>query len=249
MSENVWFLKRCQLFGQLSDDCLRHVESRSRIRRFSRGSPVYLPSENAHDVLLLVSGRVKICSMTREGKQGILTLIDPGEVFGELSLFDQTRREDYAEAIETSTIMRIPCVEMQVLLETYPAVSMGITKLIGFRRRRIERRLKYLLFHSNRQRLVHLLFELSEDYGVETRAGIELAVKLSHQDLASVIGSTRETVTVTLGELQREGSLLIRRRKIVLIDVDRLAKCIDEPSPPRTSAKRDLPNLDLEKTL
>lgn len=239
MADNVWYLKRCDLFEQLPPEELRHVEGRSRIRRFARSTPVYLPSEHADGVLLLLSGRVKICSFTADGKQGILTFIESGELFGELSILDQEEREEYAEAVEASSIMLIPGPEMQRLLSMYPQVTLGITKLIGLRRRRIERRLKYLLFHSNRQRLVHLLLELTGDYGIRTPEGIDLGIKLSHQDLANIIGSTRETVTVILGELQKEGTLKIRRRKILITEPDRLATEVNiNPKPRMTEAPR-----------
>ncbi len=120
---------------------------------------------------------------------------------------------------------------MQTLMAEYPDVSMGVTKLIGLRRRRIERRLKYLLFRSNRQRLIHALLELAEQYGVRSAEGIELAIKLTHQDLANIIGSTRETVTVVLGDLQSEGSIRLARRKITLTAMDRLAESVDAVPP------------------
>ena len=86
---------------------------------------------------------------------------------------------------------------------------------MGLSRRRVERRLKSLLFRSNRERLVHLLFDLAEKYGRYTKeGGISLGIHLSHQELASIIGSTRETVTLVLGELQAEGAISISRREL-----------------------------------
>ena len=96
----------------------------------------------------------------------------------------------------------------------------------------MERRLKSLLFRSNRDRLVHLLLELAEKYGRPTVEGVVLGIKLSHQDLASIIGSTRETVTVLLGELQQEGQLRIERRRIILTQFERLAAGFNIAPPP-----------------
>ena len=231
MSEKLWFLKQCGIFERLSADELAWLEARSRSRSFGRGSPIYLPAEAAESVLLLASGRVKICNITAEGKQAILAFIEPGELFGELAVFDQGARDEYAEAIEKSTIVLIPGEHFRELMERHAGVSVGVTKLIGLRRRRIERRLKYLLFRSNRERLVNLLLELAETYGKKTNDGLLLDIKLSHQDLANVIGSTRETVTVTLGELQAEGRLVLGRRKIVLTDIDQLAESVEVLSP------------------
>ncbi|MEQ8210483.1 MAG: Crp/Fnr family transcriptional regulator [Lacipirellulaceae bacterium] len=231
MSERLWFLKRCDLFQRLRPDQLQQVELRSRARDFPRNTPIYLPADHADGVMLLVRGRVKIGSFTEEGKQTILAFIEPGELFGELSLMGGEEREEYAETVEKSTIVAIPREVMQELMSQNPEVSLGVTKLFGLRRQRVERRLKYLLFRSNRERLVHLLLELAEAYGKRTAEGIELKIKLSHQDLASVIGSTRETVTVVLGELQNEGKIQLGRRKIILTELARLAESVNLPSP------------------
>jgi len=233
--ENVWFLKQCNLFAQLPPERLREFELRCRARAFERGRPIYLPADQANGVLLLGSGRAKICSFTSEGKQAILAFIEPGEIFGELSLLDSGEREEYAEAVEASTAILIPGEAMQELMEEFPTVALGVTKLVGLRRRRIERRLKSLLFRSNRERLVHLILELAEQYGRRIGSGVELGIKLSHQDLAGVIGSTRETVTVVLGELQAEGYLTLGRRKIVVNNLPGLAGSVDV-SPPRMAA-------------
>lgn len=231
MSEKLWHLKQCDLFQRLDSAALRELEPRCRVRKFPRGSPIYLPADEADGVLLLASGRVKICSFSTDGKQAILTFIEPGELFGELSVLDDETREEYAEAAEASQIILIPSDEIRRLMNDRPEISLGITKLIGLRRRRIERRLKYLLFRSNRERLIHLILELAEQYGYATKDGVALSIKLSHQELANIIGSTRETVTVVLGELQAEGSLRLGRRRIILKDVKRLADSVSASVP------------------
>ena len=231
MSERLWYLKRCDLFQRLGQEQLSALESRCRVRKFPRATPVYLPADHADSVLLLAEGRVKIGSFTEDGKQTILAFIEPGELFGELSLMGTEEREEYAETVEKSTVILIPGEVMQTLLVENPEVSLGVTKLFGMRRRRIERRLKYLLFRSNRERLVHLLLELAEQYGQMTEGGVELRIRLSHQDLANIIGSTRETVTVVLGVLQAEGRLKLGRRKIVLSDIARLADSVSVAVP------------------
>ena len=239
MQEKYWFLKNAQVFKQLGEDDLSWLEARSRLRTFPRNSPVYLPADDADGVLVLAAGRVKICSVTPEGKQSILALIEPGEMFGELSIFDDGQREEFAEATEKSTVVLIPVDAMRELVERNPRLALGVTKLLGLRRRRIERRLKYLLFRSNRDRLTHLLLELAEDYGTWSGSHIQLNIKLSHQELASIIGSTRETVTVTLGQLQSEGLIQVGRRKLVLLQPKSLAETI-RVAPP--VLRRELPN-------
>lgn len=248
MDEKFWYLKNCDLFERLTPEQIQHLESRAKSRDFKRGQVIYLPSDQADSVLLLATGRAKIYHLTNEGKQAVLALVDPGEVFGELGLFDsgESPREEFAEAMESSRVILIPREEMQQLMEAHPTVSLGVSRLMGLRRKRVERRLKSLLFRSNRDRLVHLLLELAEKYGKPTVEGVILGIKLSHQDLASIIGSTRETVTVLLGELQQEGQLTIQRRKIILSNLDRLAASIDV-EPPTLAFPEDLGNRVLRQ--
>ena len=231
MSEKLWYLKCCDLFERLTPNQIARIESRSRIRSFPRNNPVYLPADDAVAVYLLASGRVKICHLTEDGKESILAFVQPGELFGELAIFESGERGEYVEAIEPSTVVMIPADEMHRLMQEHPDVSLGITKIIGLRRRRIERRLKNLLFLSNRERLTHLLLDLAEDYGKPNGEGILLGIKLSHQELASVIGSTRETVTIVLGQLRSEGLIQFGRLRIVLSKPDRLAHSVSRTTP------------------
>jgi CRP-like cAMP-binding protein len=231
MSEKFWYLKHTDLFERLVPAEMAQLEANSKIRKFDRHSLIYAPTDQGDSVLLLTAGRVKLYHLTGDGKQALLGLIDPGELFGELALFDAGEREEFAEAMAPATVLLIPRAEIQALMERHSAVSLGISKLIGFRRRRVERRLKSLLFRSNRERLVHLLLELAEKYGRRSASGVALGIKLSHQELAAVIGSTRETVTLLLGELQAEGVISINRRQILLQNLEQLAASIDVKPP------------------
>ncbi len=223
MSQSFWHVRNCSLFGQLDEDQLQGIEQRSRVRKFPKGSSVYLPTDTSDGAFLLAEGRVRICSTTPEGKHSILAFVEPGELFGELALVESGQREERAEVVNNATVVLIPSDHLRQLMSTSADLTLGVTKLIGMRRKRIERRLRNLLFRSNRDRLTHLLVELSGQYGMATSEGIELRIKLSHQDLASIIGATRETVTTLLGEMQNEGLLIIRRQKLVLLNLPRLA--------------------------
>ena len=227
MQEKHWFLKRCDLFARLQPNQLAHLETCCRIAEFVRGKLIYLPSDTSEGCFLLAAGRVRIFSVSPDGKQSIVAFIEPGDLFGELAIFESARRDEFAEAAEKSTVVLIPGDVMREMAMHNAALTFGITKLIGLRRRRIERRLRGLLFRSNRQRLIHLLLELAEQFGYRTSQGVQISVKLSHQELAGVIGSTRESITLLLGELQKEGLVQVARRRIELTAPERLSKEID----------------------
>jgi CRP-like cAMP-binding protein len=243
MSEAIWFLKRCPLFEHLTpDECVR-LEARSRARSFPRRSVIYFPDEPGESVLLLTRGRVKIMALTPDGRETIFAFIEPGELFGELAVLDPAPRSEHAEAVEDSHALAIPREELLWLMARRPDVAMSVTKLLGLRLRRIENRLKNLLFRSNRERTVAVLLELLGSHGQMVGGRWEIGLRLSHQELANLIGATRETVTLTLGQLQKEGLIAVTRRRVTVLDRARLAAEVAGESPPaRPAPRRDSPS-------
>lgn len=241
MSTKIWFLKRCRLFEQLTPAQCDRLDRSAVMRDFGRGDLIYFPNQPGTSVLLLAKGRVKIKHITPEGKEAILAFIDEGELFGELALLDGATRDEYAEAVASSQVLAIPREDLLWLVEQRPDVALHIMKLVGLRRRRIENRLRNVMFCSSRERVVGVLLELLETHGQPKGDHFELTLRLSHQEIASLIGATRETVTVVLGRLQLERLIDVRRRRIVVLDREGLVRALDEPvgsgtpSPDRSS--------------
>ena len=227
MPENLWYLNQCELFQSLTDEQISKLEAQSRVRTFPKNSPIYLSDERANYVFLLAEGLMKISHITDEGKESILAFIQSGDLFGELAIFENEQTDEYLYALEASTLVMIPKGEMTQLMVEHAEVAVGMTKIIGRRHQQIERRLKNLLFLSNREKLVHVLLDLAEQFGSFQNDQIHLRIKLSHQDLASLIGSTRETVTLTLGRLRLEGNVSIAgRQNIILTHPNILARSV-----------------------
>lgn len=174
-----------------------------------------------------------------------MAFIEPGEIFGELAVLNSSDHEERAEAAVASTVIMLPGDDFRKVMESSPELAIGITKLIGFRRARIERRLRGLLFRSNRERLCQLLVELADQYGRQKAEGVELTIALSHQDLASVIGSTRESVTMLLGELQLERLIKVSRKRVLIRDLKCLSAIVQLPTPVVTDVSRTEANAEL----
>lgn len=223
MNEKIWFLKRCNLFEKLTPPQQQRLEQHAVLRNFKARETIYFPTEPGQSVLVLAKGRVKIQAVTPDGKEAILAFIEEGEIFGELAVVDNEPRNEFAVAAEASRVVAVPREDMLWLMGQRSDVMLYITKLLGFRRRRIENRLRNILFHSNRERIVALLLELLESHGERLGKYWEIRLQLSHQELSNLIGATRETVTLTLGQLQREKLVLVRRRRVIILDRNRLA--------------------------
>ncbi len=219
----IWYLKRCDLFEKLTPEQAEGIERRAVTRRFAKGEFIYVPGDPCQNVLVVVRGRVKIKGITPDGKEFILAFIDEGEIFGELALVDEAPRSEFAEAADPTELLAIPRDELFRLVESRPDLALQISKLVGLRRRRIESRLRNILFRNNRQRVAGVLLELLESHGERDGPCWLIRLKLSHQEIASLIGATRETVTIVLGQLQLDGLIRVRRRAITVVDRDGLS--------------------------
>ena len=245
MERRLWFLKGYDLFENLTPEQAQRLERHALFRSFKRNSLIYSPSDVGQSIMVLAKGRVKIKDITPDGKETILAFIEEGEIFGELAILDSEPRQDYAETVEDSEIIVVPRENMLWLMQTKPDVSLYITKLIGWRRRRIENRLRNVLFLPSRDRMIRLLHELIDAHGDRQGNRCELRLALSHQDLASLIGVTRETVTTALGHLKAEGLIKMQRRRIVVVDCAALEKMAqgeivvaEKPESPRGNEKK-----------
>ncbi len=230
MNHRIWHICNCSLFEQLALDDIKQLEDVSRVKKFQKGSLIYLGAPNQF-VYLLVDGRIRIGTCTTEGKQAVIGWIEPGEIFGELSLIDDGPAEEQAETMINSTIVQIPACVVKDLMAKLPQLAIGLTKLVGLRRVRIERRLRSLLFRSNKERLGNLILELAESYGRKHELGVMLQIKLSHQELASIIGTTRECVTLILGEMQSDGLVKVFRQRLLITDIAKLAAMLNASVP------------------
>jgi CRP/FNR family transcriptional regulator, cyclic AMP receptor protein len=246
--QRLWSLSHFSLFERLNEVELRSLEKNAFTRRFPKDSAIYVPRDAADHVCLLAEGRIRLCSTTPDGKRAILGFVEVGEIFGELALIEEIQREERAEAERDSTVVLVRKETVQKLMDASAHLTMGITKLIGFRRTRVERRLRNLLFRSNRDRLMQLLLELADRYGKQTSQGIALEIRLSQQDIAAIIGATRESVTNVLGELQLEGLIKVARQNLVIRDLRRLAALANAEIPTVAELSRvEMQNLEFAR--
>jgi CRP-like cAMP-binding protein len=232
LGKAIRHLKQCPPFDRLTPAECARLEARARVRAFRPREFVYYPAEPGQTVLLLTRGRVKTKALTPDGRESILAFFEAGDLFGELALLDAAPRGEYAEAVEASQVLALPREELLWLMGRRPDVALHVTRLLGLRRRRVESRLRNTLFRTVRERTVALLLELLEAHGQWAGGRWEVRPRLTHQDLANLIGATRETVTATLGRLRREGLIEVRRRRLHVLDRARLAAEGGRPAEP-----------------
>ena len=183
-----------------------------RRRRF-----VYRAGDPADALYVIVYGRVKLCRVEREsGREAVIDILPAGQLFGESALYRDGQREHCAVTYENSRLLRIPAGEFQEGMMEHHDLYDYTFRLIGQRLAHAERRVADFALDAIPARLEKLLVEYSTRYGVHETGGVLIDIPLPHREIASIVGSTRESVTVRLNAMRREGIIDFVNRKILI---------------------------------
>jgi len=222
--DKIWHLKRFNFFTCLSQSEMLEFSRHAIEKRFKKKEMIFIPGEKGDKVYLLKSGVVKISKYSDNGKEIILAMVNPGEIFGEMALIDKGPRENVAEALMDSYVCIVDRENFMRYLTRNPEMSMHITKIIGLKFKRLGQKVEDLVFRNVYQRLAGLLLHLVDAYGYDKNGKTYIYVKLTHYDFASLVGSTRETTTATLNDFKREGLIDFDGRRLVVLDRNGLEK-------------------------
>lgn len=228
MQSKFWYLKGIKLFSDLPDEEIRRMDAITQMVSVKSKEMIYLPGDPSDRVFLLKKGRVKISRLTESGKELALDILGSGEVFGELEVLEDLPRDTMAEVLEDAAICVIKRSDFDAFIKAQPDLSIKLTKLIGFRLKRIERRIEDLVFRDVPSRLAHLLLDLAKEVGVKGEKGIHIRVKLTHQEIANLIGSTRETVSAVLNDFKRKGWIDQQKREMIILNEKTLASLFEK---------------------
>src|SRR3954465_12280596 len=179
---------------------------------------IYLPGDRAQGVHFLASGRIKISKVTRDGKELTLAYRAEGDFFGEPCLLEGGPREEMAEAMDASIAVEVEGELVDRMLQTNGIAAYHFARALIARRKDLETRVEQLIFKDVGSKLAELLLELGLQHGVEDGRGIVIALKITHQEMANLIGSTRETVSLTLSQFKRKGLIQNEGRRVILAD-------------------------------
>jgi len=212
----LWYLKKIPLLAELGADVLARLANQVDQREVRRREVVYLPGDPGASLFFVNGGRVKISKVTCDGKALTLSYCGPSEIFGETCLVDGGARQEMAEAMENSMITELHRSDFEKLLQIHPALGFQMTQLLASRRLALENKLEMLVFRDVTSKLAELLLNLAGEYGVDDARGTLVALKITHQELANLIGSTRETVSLTLSQFKRKKLICTEGRKVII---------------------------------
>lgn len=200
-------LRAADLFQGLDEGQMAHVEKITVMSRCERGRLVYSPGETAEVLFLLKAGRVHIYRITPEGKRLTTAAVEPGTLFGNMAFAGTTMAENFAEAQEDSILCVMSRHDLEMLIREYPSVALRLLDNLSGRMRELEARLEEGLLRDMRSRVAAALLRLREHHASDQ-------IPITHQELADSLGTYRETVSHTLGQLQEDGSVRLGRGRI-----------------------------------
>ena len=219
--KNVWHLK-VNWFARFDGEELEKLKSVSAQREYAPGEMIFAPTPSPQSVFLLEQGLVRIFRLSEAGGETSFGYISPGEVFGELAAFSDKARESFAQAVRRSSVWRVPRQQFQRTLAARTGVVLEVSRQMGERMKRIETRVENLVFRDVRSRVADILLELGEDFGVEEAGGLLIDLPVTQAELATLVGSTRQSVNVSLRELESEGLIGRKKRCFILLKPEAL---------------------------
>lgn len=216
-------LSQFELFDALTESEKHRLAEAMEFRKKPRYSVIYQPGEASDHIYLLSKGAVKISTYSSEGKEVIKQLIHPEAIFGELALVGEAKRSETAQSLkEEVQFYTIRTSDFQRILDQNAKLSQQVLLLFGQRMMAAEHKLENLIFKDARSRIVNFLYEVVEKRG--RQVGYEMLLKhsLTHQDIANITCTSRQTVTLVLNELRKENLIYFNRGRILVRDMETL---------------------------
>ena len=224
MDKKYWYIKRSDLFSTMSHEEMERLAGLSTMCEFKKGAVVYLPEESSDQVYLLKEGAIKISRLGLDGDEIILDIVAPGEIFGEMALLGEDTRSSIAQAFENSMICSIRKEDFFAFFTAQKELAFKVLKLVGLKRVEIETRLEELAYCSVHERIASLLSRMAKRHGIKENGGIKIRPRLTHRDIAFLVGASRETVTEQLNQMKAQGIIDTSFMSITVRDFDALER-------------------------
>lgn len=212
------------LFEALDDDAANALSAAMTTRTVVRGHVVFREGDTGDRLFVVVDGKVKISRASSDGRENLLAVLGPGELFGELSLFDPGPRTATATAVTDSTLASLDHDDLRPVLIERPGVAVHLLQALAQRLRRTNEAMADLVFSDVPGRVAKALLDLSDKFGAAEGTAVRVQHDLTQEELAQFVGASRETVNKALSEFANRGWLRIEGRSVVLLEKDRLAR-------------------------
>ena len=218
-----WHLRNHKLFSVLNKLQIEELCVIMNYKTCQKGDIIYFSNEAVKRIYFLKKGAIKIAEMDNKGNEVIKEMLQKGDLFGELAFDTAASTSEYAQAVSKEVVIcSFKLEDFEKLLENYPSVALGYSKMVGFRFTKLKNNYSNLVFKDVKTRLIYFLIDWAEKEGVKKGDSYLLENYLTHQDIASLICSTRQTVTEIINEIDRTGLVAYSRKEISIKNLAQL---------------------------
>lgn len=228
--QSLWYAENIDLETTLKTNKSVEAEFTARKVIFKKGDYVYLPEENSDTIYFIFSGKIKIGNYKDSDKEVITAMLQKGDVFGEVSIITDDKRKDFAQAALESEVSVFKQEEFKKLMSENASLGLLFMKIMGNRVMEMEDRLESLVFKDSKTRIIEFLLLSIHKNG--QRIGYEWVLRnfITHQDIANLTATSRQTVTMVLNELRNQNIIQFDRKRLLVRDLEKLKSLINSPS-------------------
>ena len=216
--ERLWCLSEVDIFRDLDEREMEAMSQAAPMRTYPAGTMIFSPHEPVQALFILKKGRIRIFRVSEDGRALTTAIIEPGTIFGEMVALGQQMHDSFAEAMDEVVVCVMSRSDVRRLLLGDPRIATRIAETMGRRLAELEQRLSDTVFKSVPERVAGTVATLAEGRG-RLRGG---QVRITHEQLAALAGTSRETTTKVLGDLADEGLITLGRGRITVLDIDGL---------------------------
>ncbi len=217
-------VRRAPLFAALDDTAIAGLMESMEHSRMERGDVLFREGDRGDRLYVITEGKIKLGRTSPDGRENLLAILGPGEMFGELSLFDPGPRTATATAIAETQLIALGNEQLHAFLAAHPRVAATLLAALARRLRRTNENLADLVFTDVPGRVAKALLDLSSRFGRPADHGVLVAHDLTQEELAQLVGASRETVNKALADFAGRGWLKLEARAVLIQDVERLQR-------------------------
>ncbi|MDO5049139.1 MAG: Crp/Fnr family transcriptional regulator [Actinomycetaceae bacterium] len=218
------YISQVPLFEGLDEEQQRSLRAKMGQTTLRRGEVLFEEGEQGNRLYIITEGKVKLGHTSLDGRENLLAVLGPGEIIGELTLFDPGPRSTTATAVSPVTLLHLDHADLIGILDTNPTMGKHMLRALARRLRRTNESLADLVFSDVPGRVAKALLDLADRFGTPTDEGVHVPHDLTQEELAQLVGASRETVNKSLADFVSRGWIQLEGRAVTLLDLDRLAR-------------------------
>lgn len=217
-------LRRAPLFASLDDEAFAALTEELTEVDLSRGATLFYEGDPGDQLYFVISGKIKLGRTASDGRENLVAIMGPGEIFGEMALFDPGPRSTSATAVSETRLAGVKHASLKKAMEKSPSISAQVLQALARRLRRTNENLADLVFSDVPGRVAKALLDLADRFGRPATDGILVAHELTQEELAQLVGASRETVNKALADFAQRGWIRLEGKSVLIADSERLAR-------------------------